>query len=300
MRFTSKFYKRLFITTCIITVGSFLLATYVLPYALLKPKKRFVHVDPATITKKYEAVSIPIAAGDSIRGFMFYPAVEKPKAVLILVHGIGGSKSHFFPLAAKLAKDGYSSIALDNRAHGNSDGEFVTYGYKEKDDISLQVDFIKEKFPDTKVGIWGSSMGGAIAIQAMEQDKRIEFGIIESTFINLEQIVYDYQKRYAGGIGLRFLTDYVLERAGVIADFDPEKVSPENSVKNIEQPLIIAHGDVDKRITYQYGEQLYKNLSSKEKTFELVKGAGHLNVGAIGGETYYNNIKTFIERQLVE
>jgi len=79
---------------------------------------------------------------------------------------------------------------------------YSTYGYHEKNDISLIIDEIKKKQPNTKLGIWGNSLGGAIALQAIEKDKRLEFRIIESTFTDLNQIVYDYQKRFSYGVGL--------------------------------------------------------------------------------------------------
>lgn len=298
MKFSKRFFKRLLIVVILCSVTTFLLATYVLPYAILQPKRLQINTHPSYVTENYKTLAIPINETDSLRGFLFLPKTTEPKATIILVHGIGGAKEHFFPLASKLTKDGYSVIVLDNRAHGSSDGEYTTYGFKEKDDISLIVDYVTEVTPEMKIGIWGSSMGGAIAIQAMEKDKRIAFGIVESTFTNLNQIVYDYQKRFSGGIGLRFLTDYVLERAGVIAGFDPKSVSPLLAVKNIEQPIFIAHGDQDKRISYKYGEALFNNLASKDKTFELIAGAGHLNLGQIGGEEYYKKVLAFIERQL--
>lgn len=297
MRISIRFIKRSIVVLILLCIATFLLATHVLPYAILQPQRLHLDIDPNTVSTNHTAIRIPIHEVDSLRGFLFEPVDVKPKATLILVHGIGGAKEHFFSLASNLTKDGYSALVIDNRAHGDSDGEYVTYGYKEKEDISLLVDFLKERAPSLKVGIWGSSMGGAIAIQAMENDERIDFGIVESTFINLEQIVYDYQKRYTAGIGLRFLTDYVLECAGVIAAFDPKMVSPENAVKSIEQPMFLAHGDKDARIKHEYGKQLFENLAAKDKTFELVKGAGHLNLGEIGGEEYYIKVVDFIKRQ---
>jgi pimeloyl-ACP methyl ester carboxylesterase len=141
-------------------------------------------------------------------------------------------------------------------------------------------------------------MGGAIAIQSLEYDERINFGVVESTFTELDQIVYDYQKRFSLGIGLRFATNYSLKEAGNIASFNPDDVKPINSVRNIEQPMFISHGDSDERITHHYGQQLFENLKSTDKTFELVKGAGHLNMFQVGGEAYKSKIFNFIDKQL--
>ena len=132
------------------------------------------------------------------------------------------------------------------------------------------------------IGIWGSSMGGAIGILALAKDKRLKFGLIQSTFTELEQIVFDYKKRILKGIGIRFLSNYVLERAGKIANFNPKKVQPIEAVKNIEQSVMIAHGDTDKNIPYQYGQQLFDNLTATDKEFYLVRHGGHIGLWDAG------------------
>lgn len=151
-----------------------------------------------------------------------------------------------------------------------------------------------------KIGVWGNSLGGAIAIQALEYDERIEFGIIESTFTDLNQIVFDYKKRILKGIGVRLVSDYVLRKAGEIGKFEPEKVKPIESVKNIEQPVLIAHGDSDGNISSEYGKQLYENLKTNKKEFKLIKGAGHFNLFEKGGQEYENQIMDFIQRSISE
>ena len=155
-----------------------------------------------------------------------------------------------------------------------------------------------QRNPKLPIGIWGNSLGGAIAIQTLEFDGRIDFGIIESTFTELPQIVFDYKKRLLKGFGIRSLSDFALKKAGKIAEFDPEKIQPIESVKKIEQPVFMAHGDADINILPKYGKALYDNLKSKEKVFTLIEGAGHLNIYEKGGITYKNKIMNFIDRNL--
>ena len=146
------------------------------------------------------------------------------------------------------------------------------------------------------IGIWGNSLGGAVALQSLEYDERIQFGVIESTFTELDQIVIDYKKRMLGGFGFKFMSDYALKQAAEIANFNPDEVKPIESVKNIEQPILITHGDADENISYKYGQQLFDNLKSKDKEFVLVKGGGHANMYVKGGVEYKSKIMDFIER----
>jgi len=280
-----------------ISITGFFIAKNVLPYAILQPPRVSENTSPLSLDLSYEDISITVEDSVQIKGYWIKNNFTPAKSLIIFIHGIGGCKEHFLGLAKHLSELGVESILLDSRAHGKSGGNFCTYGFKEKYDITKVIDYLKQKEDSIPIGIWGNSMGGAIAIQALEADKRINFGIIESTFTSLEQIVYDYQKSYAYGIGLRPLCNLVLSEAGKLAQFTPELVSPISSVKNIEQPIIIAHGEADEKIKFEYGKMLFENLKSTQKRFLPVKGGTHTNLSKKGGKEYSNVIKNFILEQ---
>lgn len=268
---------------------------HVLPYSIIKPQRTTSINYLENNAINFDSVFVISFDTTKLKGYHVKSSLSKPKASIILVHGIGGCKEHFTNLAANLAKKGYDCWVFDNRAHGESEGLYTTYGYLEKKDIKAIVDAIKQKTPETKVAIWGNSLGGAIAIQALEYDKRIGFGIIESTFTNLRQIVYDYQKRLFFDVGIEFASNMALDEAGKIARFNPDKVSPIEAVKKITQPILICHGDKDENISVEYGKSLFNNLASKDKTLVLVKGGGHYNLATTGGSTYNNKLIGFLE-----
>ena len=164
--------------------------------------------------------------------------------------------------------------------------------------MSKIVDLIKNTNRDLKIGIWGFSLGGAIAIQSLEIDKRIEFGIIESTFTAMDKIVFDYTRHMMGPIGTRFIADYGLKRAGEIADFDPHEVKPIKAVEHIEQPTLIAHGDADANISVEYGKELFEKLKAADKELIIVEGGGHLDMFEKGGVDYTTKLIGFINRNL--
>jgi len=268
------------------------------PFAITQPPRIETSVTPEKMDLAFEELNILTIDSVNLNGYWIETEVDTSRGILILIHGIGGCKEHFLGLAKELSKKGIESILFDGRAHGKSGGEFCTYGFKEKMDISQIVDTIKARKPNLLIGIWGNSLGGAIAIQALEVDKRIEFGVIESTFTELNQIVFDYKKRILKGVGIRSLSDYALGRAGEVAGFDPLKIKPIESVKNIEQPVFMAHGDSDENISFKYGQQLFDNLKTENKEFVLVKGGGHFGLFEAGGNDYKNKIMGFIDRNL--
>lgn len=292
-----KKYKIAGVVILLIIVTLAFVINNVLPYALLQPKRittpNYLEIEKQDYTK----LSLLTKDSIALKGYHVKSNKDTTYGSVILVHGIGGCKEHFTKLAIDLANRGYDSWLFDNRAHGESGGLYSTYGYYEKTDISLIVDEIKKKQPDTKLGIWGNSLGGAIALQAIERDKRITFGIIESTFTDLRQIVYDYQKRFSYGVDLEWICNITLEKASEITAFNPEKVKPIESVKNISCPILIAHGNADNNIKFEYGKQLYANLASKDRVFVTVENADHYNIYDIGGQEYSNKLFKFLKRQ---
>jgi uncharacterized protein len=272
-------------TICLILVA--LVIHFVLPYIILNPPKQTVTLAPENHFKKFKKLEILTYDSIKLDAYQIFPNEGIPiKSIIIMVHGVGAVKENFFPTCHYYASQGISTIIFDNRAHGKSGGNYATFGYYEKYDIQKIVDLVKIDYPNIRLGILGHSMGGAISTQAMALDKRIEFGVIESSFADLSQIVFDYGERFAKGWSFRFLSNYVLWRAGKIAHFDPNEVKPIEAVKNISQPILFVHGDADKNITCEYSQQLYEACASTKKQLILIPKADHNDLQTVGGEGY--------------
>jgi len=234
-----------------------------------------------------------------LSSFLSYSKLDTTKGTVILLHGIRSYKEHFIGLSEKLSRLGYNSVALDSRAHGESQGQHCTFGVKEKKDISKLIDALEAKEGIThNIGVWGQSLGGAIGLQALGSDKRIKFGIIESTFSDFQAITNDYFN-YHAGFNIRMLTNYLVGRAGTIAGFDPEDARPMKYCKNIEQPILIVHGNKDIRISIDYARANFANLASEEKEFLEMESANHLNVWKIGGDRYFEKVVAFLHESTV-
>ena len=131
----------------------------------------------------------------------------------------------------------------------------------------------------------------------MEIDDRIKFGIIESAFADLGEVVFEYQKRIMK-VGFPRLTRLTLKRAGKIAGFHPKEVKPEKSAQNVTAPVMITHGEMDKHITPNHSNRIFKSLASRYKTLVIIPGATHTSMWQQGGEKYRSQILTFVERAL--
>ena len=224
-----------------------------------------------------------------------YSKTDTVLASIILLHGIRAHKEHFMKFSVKLANEGFNTIALDSRAHGESGGQHCTFGVNEKRDVSSLIDEILKENPNRKIGIFGQSLGGAVALQSLGLDKRIQFGVVESTFSDFRTITNDYLK-YHLGFNFKSLSNYFVNRAGAIANFDPDDASPVEYCKQITQPVLMVHGAEDKRIDIKYGRSNFANLKNAESAFLEIETANHLNVWKEGGEEYFKKVVGFMQR----
>ncbi|MBC3847984.1 alpha/beta fold hydrolase [Winogradskyella echinorum] len=227
-----------------------------------------------------------------------YSSLDSTKGNIILLHGIRSSKLQFTQLTDFLSAHGYNAIALDSRAHGKSEGQFCSFGVNEKKDITALIDYLSKNENLNHFGVWGQSLGGAIGLQAMGYDKRIKFGVIESTFSDFKTIVNDYFDLHAG-FSFSPFSNYLVNRAGEIAEFDPNDAMPIKYCKSINQPILVVHGNEDKRINIKYGKANFSAIPSKHKEFIQIDSANHSNVWKVGGETYFNRVLKFLDDQYI-
>lgn len=264
----------------------------------------FKSKQPPQTTESFEnsslngrALQITSFDGTPLSCYLTYSNDTVTKGTVILLHGIRSRKEHFVALSKRLANAGYNAVAVDLRAHGESGGTHCTFGVKEKKDISKIIDYliIEEKIT-TSIGVWGQSLGGAIGLQAMGTDKRIAFGIIESTFTDFETITHDYFQFHLG-FNWKPLTHYLVHRAGKIADFNPEEAKPIAYCEKITQPIVVVHGNQDQRIHIKYAKENFAAIPSLQKEFLEIDQANHLNVWKVGGDAYFKKVFGFMDKQ---
>ena len=222
-----------------------------------------------------------------------------PRGTVVLLHGSSSCKESLLGPARVLATNGYAVILYDSRACGESGGRWATYGFYERADFSRVLDEATRRFGELgPVGVFGSSYGGAVALQAMADDPRVRAAIVECAFPDLRETIRDH-----GRLWLHlpaWVSDLALARAGQIAGFDPDAVSPERSAARIaagSRPVLLIHGTADERIPLSHAERLRTALGANAGWYP-VPGGGHNELWRAGGEEYRRRWLGFWERNL--
>ena len=105
------------------------------------------------------------ARGNSIF-YQYWLPEGDPRAVVLIVHGLGEHSSRYGNVVDQLVPNGYAVYTLDHIGHGKSDGMrmYVDRFSDYTDTLTLYLDMVRRWQPDKPVVLFGHSMGGLIAV----------------------------------------------------------------------------------------------------------------------------------------
>lgn len=193
-------------------------------------------------------------------------AVGDRKGTLIYLHGHSDNRASGAGVMTRFREQGFDVIAYDSRAHGDSGGSMMTFGYYEKQDLRLLIDTLE---PGPVVLI-GSSLGAAVALQLAAEDPRVSAVVAAETFADLRTIVTERAPFFFPDWAI----DASIERAESKAHFVIESVSPEEAAASIRVPVLLLHGAVDTDTPPLHSERVFQRLGGPKELI-LVPGAGH-------------------------
>ena len=102
----------------------------------------------------------------------YRPSIEMP--VILYLHGNSSSRLEGLNNLKLLLNLDINLFVFDFPGCGLSEGEYISLGYHEKDDVKIVMDFI-EKLPGVgPIGIWGRSMGAATTLLYAHTDPRVK------------------------------------------------------------------------------------------------------------------------------
>lgn len=198
---------------------------------------------------------------------------------------INTSQKKFY---APLVQNGYQIFTYERRGYGKSTGKADNSQILKDDAIELFDKFLNfREVKDSKVIIWGTSIGGIFATaNASARNDKISGLVIESAFSSFP----DVAKFYANEISLekfKFLIPLIVNN-----DFPTNR-----EIKKISKPILIIHSTEDKKIPFEFSEDIYENSNKEHTEFWKIKGK-HVR-GIINYEQeYIEKFNSILEKQV--
>ena len=253
----------------VVLVSVVLLASFAGLVFAVRPPRVTVTLRPADYRLAVERVVIPTDDGLRLSGWYIAKAGAP---ALILLHGYPAEKADLLPLASALAPQ-FAMLLVDQRYFGSSEGRATTLGFRERDDLKRMVDFLESRGA-TSVGVFGFSLGGAVAMLTAAEDPRIKAIVAYAPFADLRvlgQEVYRWMwvARYP-------FVEAMLLWSRVLFGGDISRPTPAEAASRLAVPILLVHSRRDEQISFRHAERLRTALANNPKAeFDFMDRGRH-------------------------
>jgi len=202
-------------------------------------------------------------------------------------------------MARHMVYHGYNAFLFDFRAHGESEGSSCSLGLYEQSDLKAALDCLtkRDDIDPERIGIFGFSLGGAIALMAAANDKRIAAVLSDSSFDSLkEQSAYTLSTSYHLPSFLFMpLASFVYQ---IYFKESMDLVSPIKSVSKISpRALMLIYGEKDTQIPPDSTKNLFA-MAKEPKELWAIPEANHGETISIDHERYREKVLKFFDQHV--
>lgn len=244
-----------------------------------------------------EEITIKSIDNLNLKGYLLEKYKDSNKYI-ILVHGYSANNHIDMSYARMFINEGFNVLVIDQRAHGNSEGKYPSYGYYEHQDLSKWVDFLCDRNKrELFIGLHGQSMGGATVLLCGSKDKRIKFIIEDCGFSSGKEIIKHQIKSVKW---VPFNTVYYMLNSKIKRriKFNLNDVRPLDSIKDLNTPILFIHGDKDTCVPCSMAYKMYKERNNSNDRIFIVNGAEHMWAYSMKKREYESICHEFIENVL--
>lgn len=227
------------------------------------------------------------------------------KAAILIVHGLGEHCGRYANVVNYLVPQGYAVYALDHIGHGKSAGEreFVKVFDDYTDNLAIFKEMVKADQPGKPVFLLGHSMGGLISTYfLLDNSEDFQGAIISAPAITVPEnitqttiVMAKLLSKITPKMGMlqldanqiskdpevvRVYLDDPLVFNGktpvrLMAELLKAMIRVNEEFEKISLPVLLVHGNEDKLAQPAGSKNLYKNVSSVDKTLKIYDGLFH-------------------------
>ena len=234
-------------------------------------------------------VRYPGPAGASVPAYLFVPSGldrSKKSPAIIWVHGDGINQNYdgwhinrdygvYYSFHQYLAQQGYVVLSVDYRGsigYGREwrQGHYRDLGGKDYEDIAAGIDYLKTLgyVDPARVGIWGLSYGGFMALQALTVTPELFRCAIDVAGVE------DWNDWYRDPGG-----PWIRGRMGTPEENQElyRRLSPIYHLEKIVRPLLVLHGTSDVNVPFLESVRLVDQMMKLDKPIEFVTYPGEFH-----------------------
>jgi fermentation-respiration switch protein FrsA (DUF1100 family) len=217
---------------------------------------------------------------------------------MVFVHGITVGTATSIKYTKMFIDRGYSILMYDQRRHGESEGKYSTFGYLEKQDLDLWIEWlIKRNGENEIIGLHGESMGAATVLQYAEVNKYVKFIIADCGYSDMNELM-KFRMKEDTKYPTFPLINLASLRAKRIAKFSFSDVSPIEAIRNSDIPILFIHGKEDKFVPTFMSEKMCQAKNKGISKLYITEGAAHAESFAVDREKYEQVVLEFINETI--
>ena len=247
---------------------------------------------PETISTDYYASSETLTINSSdnlaLKGYHYTPENSNDKWALI-IHGYGHNHKHMNGFAIQYLENGYNVLMVDQRAAGESEGEWLTMGTAEGEDVALWTQKIAELNSNAKIVLHGVSMGAATAMLAAANSQITNVvSLVEDCGYTRVTNLVDMLKSGFEDLEDPEFIEVIDDTSESLTGYRLTAAAPIDSIGNVTVPTVFITGTSDSVVTMSNLEELYAASGAEVKEIFTVEGATH-GVSALTDSIGYAN-----------
>lgn len=236
--------------------------------------------------------TLSLMTADHLRLRGWYIPKDSAKGTVILFHGHGSSSGKILDEAYYMHSLGFNTLLMDFRAHGNSEGNVSTIGYREAADVKAAYDYIRAK-GEKNIVLWGVSLGAATITRAIAvYDVKPEKVILELSYGTLSAAAKGRIRTM--GLPEQPIAGLLTFWGGTVRGFWAFGLNPEEYAKKINCPVLVQHGALDARVTRAESETIFDNIPYKGKKLVVYETAKHESLCKKEPKKWKREIKSFL------
>ncbi len=198
--------------------------------------------------------------------------------------------------AQLLTRHGFAILLIDLQAHGETPGDAIALGFRESGDVVAAREWIRSTAPGRRVGVIGTSLGGASVLLA-PQPSGFDAVVLEAVFPRISQAVEDRIRIRLGALA-PVLAPLLLMQMEPRLHISPSQLEPIRSIGKLGAPVLVVAGSRDEHTTLAESREMFA-AAAEPKSLWIVEGARHQDFLRFDSAEYEAHVVGFLKQQLL-